>query len=114
MYGLYGYYINPKNYLKYKILNNKIYPCLDLIYIHYLKNCSNQELYNELTGILFENLLQLHKMLILFEKETNICMKEILLNNIIGSSYRKNIIMDYESVKSIILMKRNPLFFKIK
>ena len=25
--------INPKNYLKYKILNNKIYPCLDLIYI---------------------------------------------------------------------------------
>jgi hypothetical protein len=41
-------------------------------------------------------------MLILFEEETNICMKEIMLNNINGSSYREIILMDYEKFKFII------------
>lgn len=61
------------NYLKYKILNKNKYPCLDINYIQYIKNCSNELLKN-----ISDHSIQTYKMLILFEEESGIYVQKKL------------------------------------
>jgi hypothetical protein len=73
-------------------------------YETYLYTLSPSEFYEELKTFRFtyephsQNPVKIYYALILFEEETNICMKEIMLNNINGGSLHRAI-TDYEEFK---------------
>jgi hypothetical protein len=93
-----------------QILIDSIYQCSiyksSKEYETYLYNLSPREFYEQLKTFRFtyepysNNPSKIYYALILFEEDTNICVKSIMLNNINGSPYSKIILTDYEKFKS--------------
>jgi hypothetical protein len=104
-------YLVKKQMSRYRsILINSRYKCSIYIpskeYETNLLNMSNEEFYLQLKTFRFtyephsNNPSKIYYALILFEEDTNICVKSIMLNNINGSPYSKIILTDYEKFKS--------------